>query len=184
MYIDSAIKVFSEKYDRDAIQSIDKISRDYGLVIHEYTIKTFNIKESFDQFAKYLNGYARYLSENKNNENATSREGIRESVKKYIDTQIFEEVNTKYKDLPKFVTEYVNGINIINEAVNNAKRVMVDADVDQESIGDINEYCDMFMTKLHESFDPTMDRILWASGYNTKKKLSGNVKKEAAPVFL
>ena len=29
-------------------------------------------------------------------------------------------------------------------------------------------FVDGFMDRLHESFDPTMNRVLWASGYNGK----------------
>ena len=63
---------------------------------------------------------------------------------------------------------------------------MIDNDVDQEYIGDINEFADKFMDKFNESFDPTLDRILWASGYNSRKKLfeNNNDTKPKAPVFL
>lgn len=184
MRIDNAIKAFSEKYDREAIQSIDNISKEYGLNIHGNTIKTFNLAESFDMFNQYMNGYAAYKVENVNNPEASNQETIKESVQKFIDTQIFKESETKYADLPNFVMGYVNGINSINETVNEIKRVMTDGDVKAEEIGDINEFTDMFMDKLHEHFDPVMESILWASGYNGKKRLDNGPTKTKAPVFL
>ena len=45
MKIDSALKVFSEKYDRNAIQSIEDISQDFGLVIQKSTIKGLTSKK-------------------------------------------------------------------------------------------------------------------------------------------
>lgn len=185
MKIDSAIKAFSEKYDREAIQSIDAISNDYSLKISNSTIKAFNLNEGFDIFSQYLKGYASYKVENVSNPEATSQDVIKESVKKFIDTQIFKEANIKYTELPLFITGYINGVHKLTETVDSIKRDMTDNNIDAEHIGDINEFTDMFMNKLHESFDPTMDRILWASGYNAKQRLvKGNTDKPVAHVFL
>lgn len=185
MRIDNAIKAFSEKYNREAFQSIDAISNDYGLRISNSTIKGFNLVESFNIFSQYLKGYASYKVENVNNPDATTQDVIKESVKKFIDTQIFKECNIKYGDLPQFVTGYVDGVKTLIETVDNIKRDMTDSSIDAEHIGDINEFADMFMDKLHESFDPTMDRILWASGYNGKVRLARPAEeKPKAPVFL
>lgn len=185
MKIDSAIKDFSEKYDRDAIQSIDNISKDYALKISESTIKVFNLVESFDIFSKYLKGYSTYKLENVNNPESSSQDTIKESVKKFIDTKIFTETEIKYSALPSFIKGYFEGVNLLIETVDNIKRNMIDCDVDSEDIGDINEFVDMFMDKFNESFYPTMDRILWASGYNSKKKLyDRETKSIPAPVFL
>lgn len=184
MKLDTAIKTFYEKYDRDAIQSIETISKDYGLNIHGHTIQTFNLNEAFDRFSNYLKGYADYKIENVNSTDASSQEIIKESVQKFIDTQIFKEYEMSYAELPSFVTGYFNGIKILLETVDEVKRNMTDNNVDVEAIGDINEFADIFMDKLHESFDPTMDKILWASGYKSKQRLSGTTTKTKAPVFL
>lgn len=185
MIIDNAIKTFFEKYDREAIQSIENISKEYGLNINGNTIKTFNLGESFNIFNQYMDGYANYKIENVNNLEASKQETIKESVQKFVDTQIFKESETKYSDLPTFVMEYVNGINSLQEMVDNTKRLMTDSEVKAEDIGDINEFTDMFINKLHEHFNPVMESILWASGYNGKQKLiKGNTSKPTAPVFL
>lgn len=186
MKIDNAIKIFSEKYDRDAIQSIDNISNEYGLLINESTIKTFNMCEAFNIFNKYLEGYASYKIENINNPEATSQDLIKESVEKFINTQIFKETSSKYNELPNFITEYINGIESLCETVDNVKISMIDNDVLADYVGDVNEFTDIFIDKLHESFYPTMDRILWASGYNSKKRLEDNKDKvkTKTPMFL
>lgn len=184
MKIDSAIKDFSEKYDRNAIESIDNISKDYALNISESTIKVFNLTESFNMFSQYLKGYASYKVENLSNPEASSQEVIKESVKKFIDTKLFKEADIRYSELPSFITGYIAGIDALCETVDDVKRIMTDGNVAAEDIGDINEFADMFMDKLHESFDPAMEKILWASGYNSKKKLFEKTSKEKAPVFL
>ena len=49
MIIDNAIKTFVEKYDREAMDSINVISQDLGLVHNKYTLKGFNITESLNK---------------------------------------------------------------------------------------------------------------------------------------
>ena len=171
MKIDNAIKTFMEKYNREAIQSIDEVSKDYALNISDSKIKAFNLNESFNIFNQYIRGYANYKIENVNNPNASTRDTIKESVEKFVNTQIFKETYLKYSELPSLITDYTNGINLLIETVDQIKSDMIDADINQEDIGDINEFTDLFIDKLHESFYPTMTRILWASGYKSKNKL-------------
>lgn len=184
MRIDSAVQVFSEKYDREAIESIDEISRERGLVLNRTTIPAFNLNESFTMFSQYLKEYAEYKVKNLNNEKASPQDAIQESVSMFIETQLFHEEAVKYSDLPKFVMSYIEGIDTLTEAVDEAKRIMMEADVDSGAIADVNDFADKFMDRLHESFDPTMDKILRASGYTTRKELSNLGKNRKKPVFL
>lgn len=184
MRIDSAIKLFSEKYDREAIQSIEDISQERGLVLREATIKAFNIHESFDKFSQYLKEYASYKVENCSNVKASPQEVIKESVSSFIGSEVFTECDVKYADLPKFVMDYVAGVSTLSEAVDIAKRIMTEADVDVEAVSDVNEFADRFMDTLHESFDPVMERVLLASGYTNKKKRSTPRVQPKKPMFL
>lgn len=185
MIIDSAIKTFLEKYDREAIDSINNVSKDLGAIHNKYTIKGFNINEAFNKFQDYIKGYASYKIENINNPDASPQSAIIESVQRFIDTQLFEEKDLLYPELPTFVESYVNGIESLISTIEDVKHTMMESDIDGEYIGNVNEFADKFMIKLHESFDPVMDKILWASGYNSKRALSnaGKVKSEN-PVFL
>lgn len=185
MRIDSAVKLFSERYDREAVESIDDLSRERGLVLNDCTIPAFNLNESFTKFSQYLKEYAEYKVKNINNEKASSQEAIQESVAMFIDTQLFREEAVKYADLPKFVVSYVDGIHHLTEAVEESKRVMTEANIDPEAIGDVNDFTDRFMDKLHESFDPAMDKILRASGYTSRKNLREiRQNKRQEPMFL
>lgn len=186
MKIDSDLKLFSEKYDEEAIKSIDEISSDRSLKIGESTIKVFNIKESFDMFSSYLKGYGEYKISNKNNEDISPQEIIRESVSNFINGNLFVEEYIPYEKLPIFIESYIQGINEIIKVSNDIKTAMMEAGVYMEDIGDVNDFCDEFIDKFHESFDPCMDRILWASGYNYKKRMKEilNKPKREIPVFL
>ena len=189
MKIDSALREFSEKYDRNAIKSIEEISKDsvlsYNKKNHINGVKGFHIQESFSAFEEFLNGYSEYKIENMNNAKASSHESIIEHTKTYIDEKLFEECNLLYPQLPMFVGGYINGINSLTETVDTVKEKMMEAGVDPESIASVNDFIDTFMDKLYESFDPTMDRILWASGYNSKSKLAKSTEpKILKPVFL
>ena len=184
MKLDSEIRNFTERYDRAAMESIDQLSKEYGLVIHKRTMPLFSLKEGFGVFAKYIKDYAKYKIENVDNENASPREVICESVDKFINTKLFKEKSIMYSELPQFIQDYLEGVQTILDAVDEAKSMMMEAGIDHESIGDINEFADKFMDKFHESFDPAMDKILWATGYKSKIALSGKTKKDPAPVFL
>lgn len=172
MKIDSALKIFSEKYDRTAIQSIENISKDFGLITQKATIKGFNIKEGFEDIQDFLTKYAKYKIENMSNSNATPQTMICERVETNIKEELFKESQVLYNDIPSFIESYISGINQLIGTADSVKKSMFESGVDSDSIGDVNKFVDSFVEKLHESFDPTMDRFLWASGYNSKMRLS------------
>jgi hypothetical protein len=185
MKIDNALREFTETYDRNAIESIQNISEDFGLTIHRKSMKLFNIKESFDKFSQYIKSYANYVVENVNNPEISSRESISYSVNKFINEQLFKESDVLYSDLPSFIESYVNGINELNSAIAEAKNIITESDeADLTFAGDINDYADAFMTRLDESFTPAMNDILWASGYNAKQRFAGKMNGNSKPVFL
>ena len=183
MKTDSAIRVFSEKYDRTAIQSIDDISKDIGLVANGHTIKAFNLSESFKIFEEFLRGYGNYKVEHIGDDKASSQDVIRDNFSKFTDTSIFKEASVKYGDLPAFVRSYVEGVESLSETANEVKGQMIDAGVATEAVGDVNDFVDHFMDRLQESFDPTMEKILWASGYNAHQRMNKK-RVEPKPVFL
>ena len=185
MKIDSALKVFSESYDRDAIQSIQNISEDFGLIIQKSTIKSFNLNEAFDEFQDFLTKYGKYKVENVNNEKATPQAMICERVETNIREELFKESKMLYNEIPAFIESYISGINNLTATMDSVKQKMYESGVDADSIGDVNKFVDGFIERLDESFKPTMDRLLWASGYNSRKALSkSNHKPETAAVFL
>lgn len=193
MKIDSALMAFTESYDREAIRSIDMISRDKTLQMSmvggkHMSLKLFNINESCGHFNDWLKGYASYKVNYNGKPEASSQEVIRESVTKMLESStMFKEEDVTYPELPAFVEGYVNGVQTLLKTVDVVKSTMTENGVDPEAVGDVNDFCDQFMTKLDEAFHESMDKILWASGYNSRKKLFGKrpVKKTTPkPVFI
>lgn len=172
MIIDTAVKTFLEKYDRPAIEAINEISKRYGLNINGYKMNVFNLTEAFDQFKTYIEGYASYKAENVNSEEASPQDVIVEKTDEFINTGVkIEDVSIRYSDIPTFVESYVSNIKSLLETVDKVKAFMMESDVDPSAVGDINHFCDKFMERVDPLFEGCMDRILWASGYNSKKAL-------------
>ena len=188
MKIDTAIRDFVEGVNREALQSIDELSQESGLVLNSITMQAFNLQESCEKFASYLEGYGRYKVQNLGNPKASDQHAIHESTDRFISSdQLFQETSIKYPEVPGFIKSYVTGIQRILEAVDTTKSMMMEADVDHEAIGDVNEFTDQFMDRLHEHFKPWMEKVLWESGYTAKQRLFGKKKQENAepkPVFL
>lgn len=182
MKIDNAINIFVEKYDRKALESINEISKEFGLNVNRVPIRVFNINEAFDNFSKYIRGYAVYKVNNKNNEKASPHNAICESTNNLIDNELFKPIDSLYKDLPSFVESYINGIKQLQECINESMDMMMKAEIDDESIASLTEFTDSFMNSMDHQFDESMDRILWASGY--KKGSMFKKKQEEKPVFL
>lgn len=173
MKIDTAIKEFIERYDEEAIKSIHDISHDYSRTISEATIKAFEIQKGFDMFCEFLEGYGNYKIKNKNNWTASPQDAIITTVDKFINNGLFKECDLLYPEIDGFVKGYVEGVKQLTECVENVKQRMTDEGVDLNCVGAVNDFADKFMIKLHESFDPTMERFLWASGYNGRKVIFG-----------
>lgn len=185
MKIDNALNVFIESYDREAMESLDRISKDYSVNISKSTINAFNLNECVERFKNYLNGYAEYMIKNRENPDRSSRESIAESVNRFIHNGLVEDVAIGYKDIPGFVQRYASGIKEILETVDQVKSNMMENDVELEAVGDVNDFTDMFMDRINESFTPTMDRFLWASGYYSKKRMFDKTRKGAKPpIFI
>ena len=186
MRIDNVINEFCEKYDRDAMKSIEDISSEIGLVQNNITIKGFNMNEAFKSYTAYLKGYAEFMelaavegSKEAKTMEKSSYDEVAKSFDKYIDTKVINEEALTYDKLPQFISSFIEGVRALNEDVKTIKDCMFEADVPNELIGNVNDYTDKFIDKVVESMDPVMNEILWASGYNSKKKLFTEKKKNA-----
>lgn len=184
MLVDTAIRNFTEKYNAEAMQSIDNISKEFGLNIHNYTIKVFNINEAFESFNSFLRGYCQYrISYNESTE-ASSVETVQNDLGNNL-SKFFEDRDIRYRELPKFVSSYVEGVDSLIKTVNQVKSDLMENDIGYEYVAAVNELTDTFFAKLQESFDSSMDRILWASGYNAHQRLAKrDYKVSSRPIFL
>lgn len=191
MKTDTAFKEFLEKYDNNAIMSIDVLSNNFARNAQFKKISLYNMKECFESFCDFLNGYAQYKVENINNPEASPQDAIQKSTQSFIESDILKSVDVPYRDIPDFVTGYIDGVKKLTETVETSKQMMIEANVDQDAIGDVNTFADKFMDRISESFDEGMNRLLWASGYKSNQILierKGVAPKsnneEPDPVFL
>ena len=185
MLIDNALQQFTEKYDRAAIQSIDNIANDLGLKHNQSTIQVFNIKESFDKFQSFIKGYTQYRKVYKESAEASSTETIQNDFNNAL-PKFFESKDIRYAELPNFVHDYVSGVKSLLETVDSVKTDLMENDIQLEYVAAVNDFTDTFFQKLQESFESSMDRILWASGYNASKRIAERVNNSISskPVFL
>ena len=173
MSIHTAIKEFTEKYDTEAITSIERLPAKVGLCADVIPFNAFVLKESCDSFVSYLRGYSDYMKMHKDNPNKSTRENIKASMENYMaDPEIFKECTIRYKAIPEFVKSYLESVQNIITTVDTIKEEMELDGVDLEYVGDVNEYAELFLNKLNEKFDPVMNNILWASGYAATHKKS------------
>ena len=187
MSIHTVIREFTEKYDANAMTSIDKLPSRIGLNASMIPFKVFNLKETCEAFSNYLKGYCDYMKLNKDNDKKTSREAIKASMESLItDPDLFKECTIKYNTIPEFVKDYLVSVQSLVETVDSIKEDMELGGVGLEYVGDVNEYADQFISKLNEKFDPIMDNILWASGYNGSKRKPTpiNIKTSNTVTFL
>lgn len=194
MKLDRAIKDFTEKYDKEAMQYIERVSSEFGLVYHKQSIPAFNMTTAIDKFAEYLEGYADYkirMFNEKKGEKQLTEEEITNTTKKWCENvfntkEVTENSQLYYDKIPSFIESYANGVQKLITAVEANKSRMLTEGVDVSSIGIINEYADMFMDQLHVHFDAVMEKVLMASGYTSAQRISGKVKpkKEENHVFL
>lgn len=181
MLIDNAIENFFLKYNRESMEYIDNLSSDLGLTTRSYKIKLFDIKESFDRANQYLQEYASYHVMYKDHPARSSKDVIFEAANKFVRNDICLEYDYKYADVSKFVQSYIEGVNTLLITIDECKSKMIDNDVAFEAVGDINDICDMFMTRINESFESSMDKLLMASGYTNAQRFKKS--REPKPII-
>lgn len=185
MKIDIAIQSFTERYDRSAMESIDHVSKDLGLGYNKATVKVFNLSEAGQSFREILLGYSQYKTENIGKEDAISQDEIVQKVTEGIDP-LFTEADVLYPDLPGFVTSYVTTVKTIQETVDQVQTSMLENGVDNKAVGAVTDLVDKFMEAFDSRFETAMNKILWASGYNSSQALKQKTPdtKTMRPVFL
>ena len=177
MKIDSMLSTFVETYSKDAVERIDKMQYNFGANYKRYTIDLSNIGESCNTFATWINGYAAYCVEQTNKGQNPTPVVMNEAFDKLMKhDSMLHERPYKYTEIPTFISGYMEGVNTIIKSINEAKSLMMENDVDYQLIGNIDTYADTFTDALKESFDPGMEKLLWASGYKSYQILCGKDK--------
>lgn len=187
MKLDKEVQSFLETYDRTAMMYIDKLSSDYRPENKISGMCGFNITESIDIFGQYLEGYCDYKIQNQNNPNASSRPVIQKSVVTFIAENLFKPDFIPYNSMNQVIRSYLEKMDGLVKTVDKVKSNMNEAGVDYVSIGDVNDFADMFIESFHERFDPIMEDVLMASGYRTYMNLINpktRVHQDTSATFL
>lgn len=185
MKIDKCLENFIESYDKEMMMFIEKLNNDRSLSLTDSKINLVNIKESFDTFNNYIKGYSAYKIENKNNSNESPQYAIKESVNKFIDNELFKSTDVRYDNINEYVQSYIEGVKETLDNIDGLKSLMMEAGVDLEYVGDLNEFVDNFIEKMNNNFNESMNKILQASGYFTHQSLfKPNKEKKEKPIFV
>lgn len=176
---DRMISDFIQTYDRAMMESVEEVSKEFGLVIHNHTIEVNDITEAKNTFCEFVNDFSKYrLNVERPN---ISMDEIKHHTENMIKTEMFNVTRWKYKDLPIYVESYLNSIKEIDSFVEDCRFKLFHADANQEDMGFLTEATELFYDEMKNKFDSSMDKILTASGYKSKKILSEKTK---TPVFL
>lgn len=180
MILDTAIPDFLEKYDREAIVSIDNLSKDEALIKKRYKLNLFNITESFKRVNQLINNWNNYnMSKVSNSKEYTFQEAAKD-VSNLIETDLIKPKDFQVQEITTFVESYLNGVKDLSNTIEKVKTNLILNKIQGEKIGIINEFADSFMKKANSEFYKSMDKLLWESGYNSRIELLKKppVKKE------
>lgn len=189
MKIDSALKEFTERYDREMIESIDDLSKNFGYNINKYTIPVVNINESVNKFKTFMEGYLDFEQKNVDNY-PVDHKTVVEQTNNFINSdELFNEEKLLYSELPEYVKSYVEAIKTVSDLTDSVKLGLMECGSDSDHVADVNSFVDAFTERMQTKFYPVMDQILWASGYNARQRLSKAGTSTAAnpkstPVFI
>lgn len=186
MKIDTMLSTFVESYSKEQVEWIDDMKNDFGRTYQRHTICLADISESCSNVTGWITGYASYCVEETKKGNTPTKSVMMEAFNRLMESDhILAERPFAYPEIPSFVSGFTNGVSNIIEAVNSAKNVMLENEVNYELIGMIDECVDKFSESLQESFDAGMDKLLWASGYKSSQILSGkNRQKNKNAIIL
>ena len=177
---DRMLSDFMDTYDKEMLESVDDISKEFGLVIHNCTIEVANIDDAKDMFCEFVNDFSKY----KMNEKKTEEVGldkVLQHTKNMVTNEMFNISKWRYKNLPAYVESYVNGIKEVDEFVEGCRNKLFQYNAKQEDVGFLSEATEIFYDEMKKRFDDSMNKILTASGYKSRKMLE---EKKKSPVFL
>ncbi len=117
MRVDTALREFAERYDRDAMMHIERLANDRSFEFGNRKFNVFNLKEGFEKFTEFMDGYAQYRVENLNNAEASPMSVICENVAIPYIGKLFEDVEIPYHELTSFVQSYWQCLYLLNSVI-------------------------------------------------------------------
>jgi len=186
MYLNESIKCLFNKYDKAAFESLDELSNNQAYKIKELFTEGVNLNEAFETFNTYIEGYIQYKLQSVENpsEKIMPLKTITENAHYLVDNKLFFNSRILYTDVKNYIESYMNGVNKVMKTIDDGKVKLFEANIDNESIGALDEFSEYFIDKLNDKFYPFIEKMLWASGYTGKKKMQELINKSETYTFL
>ena len=177
----NSLRAFTEAYDEEKMQYIDKISNERGIVLNEWSFLGVDIDRAFTEFSDFIKTYTEHVLKK---DKKIKMENINDRLKKNLKEDLLKESQIKYSSVPSIVENYVESVTNMIELVDDSKKKLFENGVDHEIVGHITECTDIFMEALNKSFNDMMERVLRASGYYSDNALFKNKRKRNKINFL
>lgn len=192
MNLFTALKSFSEKYNREAISSINSFCERIDVINSPFKFEAVDIPRAFRMFGEYIEGYVSYKCEHpsegieKNNQILNQTKSFIESGTDKEETNLFQSVQIKYTEARDFIKNYISDIGNLVSHVNEYTNILYEAGVTNEDIGLLTEMCDEFINAIQPHIEAVMNHMLGATGYNYKllQEASKHKKVESKPIFI
>ena len=176
---------FFERYSPEAIRSIDRMSGDLTLQMSKF--KAFTFDDGSSKFLEYVDGYADYKMERveETDKRYQTNEAILEHTKSFVRDDLIRETKLPFKQASTFVENVLKHLGSLPGKAEEVQTRLMEAGLDNESVGTVIEIVDDYATYLYESVCPVIDRLLWASGYNSAQRFKpGQTKLTPSADFI
>lgn len=161
------VKNFSEKYDRTAISSIERLNNDISLS-RTTGFNAFNINEVFNNFKSYIDGFIEFKSKDVD---GSHDKLITEKTDEFINKSLIENKRLRFDESLNFVNDYFKTLKNIDDYFNEkVNQVMLSDKLSQEFIGTLSLTFEKFLNKLESVMNNSTDELLHCSGYKIIKE--------------
>lgn len=184
MKVEELLIEFTEKYDREFMEYVQENADNIGVSYHKLGFQGYNVVRAIDQFKSFIENYADYKINHKDDPRATPQDLVVERVNHDIEEGLFIEGKVLYSEAPHIVGSYIHGLQAIEKLEESCKKKMFESGVDYDSIGDLSRFTEQFIEKLHGIMESIMEGFGKGSGYYSTKALLTPPKKKKQEIFL
>lgn len=172
----TTIRDFADRYDRDAILSLESLSTSQRRGAMNFSFEAVDIPKAVSLFEEYLDGYCDF-AEARDEISESTREMLMTNLGKFIngekitddDPVLFETKRIGLDDSPGYVRGFIESIDSLIGTLDKKISRLKKSGVEPESIGLMSEMCDAFADALAPKVNASIDYCLLESGYVTRK---------------
>ena len=162
MNLHTAIRDFTDSYDREAISHIQALATDSSIRHSKFLFEAVDIKKSADLFIEYLEGFAKYKMTPEGND-TNDIDVILERTDMFLDRRvpgggippIFETTKIHPYEVPTFCTDYLESVQKVIDKIECLSSEMLESYVTNDAVGALCEMGDKYVSYLY----PKVGRI-------------------------